>query len=111
LAAPRLILRAEGLAAALATFVYVRLGGGWLLFVLLILAPDLSITGYLLGPKVGALMYNAIHTYVGPEILAVAGLVLASHAAFLVAHIGADRLLGFGLKYPAEFRDTHLSRV
>jgi uncharacterized protein DUF4260 len=117
LSAPGLILRAEGLAvAAVAGLAYVRLGGGWLLFVLLILAPDLSMAGYLMGPKAGALVYNAVHTYVGPVILAVAGLVLGAPAAILVAliwvaHIGADRLLGFGLKYPTEFRETHLSRV
>jgi hypothetical protein len=28
-----------------------------------------------------------------------------------LAHVGADRLLGYGLKYPTGFRDTHLQRV
>jgi hypothetical protein len=28
-----------------------------------------------------------------------------------LAHIGADWLLGYGLKYPAAFKDTHPSRV
>jgi hypothetical protein len=28
-----------------------------------------------------------------------------------VAHIGFDRLLGYGLKYPTAFKDTHLGKV
>jgi hypothetical protein len=28
-----------------------------------------------------------------------------------LAHIGLDRLLGYGLKYATEFKDTHFSRV
>ena len=27
------------------------------------------------------------------------------------AHIGVDRLLGFGLKYPTQFHDTHIQRL
>jgi hypothetical protein len=28
-----------------------------------------------------------------------------------MAHIGFDRTLGYGLKYPTFFKDTHLQRV
>lgn len=28
-----------------------------------------------------------------------------------VVHIGFDRALGYGLKYPTGFKDTHLQRV
>jgi hypothetical protein len=28
-----------------------------------------------------------------------------------IAHIGVDRALGYGLKYPSSFKDTHLQRV
>ena len=39
-----------------------------------------------------------------------------SDAALAVAliwlgHIGVDRLIGYGLKYPTAFKDTHLQRV
>ena len=27
------------------------------------------------------------------------------------AHIGFDRMMGFGLKYPTRFGDTHLGRI
>jgi hypothetical protein len=48
--------------------------------------------------------------------LGTVGVVTGSSAATKVAliwlaHIGADRLLGYGLKYPTTFKDTHLSRV
>jgi hypothetical protein len=32
-------------------------------------------------------------------------------ALIWLAHIGADRALGYGLKYPTRFQDTHLQRV
>jgi hypothetical protein len=28
-----------------------------------------------------------------------------------LVHVGADRALGYGLKYPTRFEDTHLQRV
>jgi hypothetical protein len=65
---------------------------------------------------VGAVVYNAIHTYVFPAVLYGFGFATARPAAMIVAlvwaaHIGVDRLLGFGLKYPTRFRDTHLGAV
>src|SRR2546427_5365719 len=114
---PKLLLHLEGGAtAALAVLLYVRSGGGWLLFAVLILAPDLSMFGYVLGPRLGSAVYNAVHNLVLPFALGAAGLLLASQptvwvALIWTAHIGADRLLGFGLKYPTEFKDTHLARV
>lgn len=114
---PSALLRAEGLAVLLAAVaLYFDTGYGWLLLVLLFLAPDLSMLGYLGGPRVGALTYDVVHTYVLPIALALTG-VLAGHdlaiqlALIWFAHIGLDRLLGYGLKYPTGFRDTHLQRV
>jgi hypothetical protein len=110
-------LRAEGFAAfAAACALYARTGRSWGLFALLFLAPDLSFAGYLAGPRVGAAAYNALHSYVGPLAL-----VLVGHAArqpallplayLWAAHIGFDRLVGYGLKYPSAFGDTHLGRI
>jgi len=72
--------------------------------------------GYLGGPRIGALTYDVVHTYVGPLALGVAGVVGDTDIAIQVAliwaaHIGADRVLGYGLKYPTGFKDTHLQRV
>jgi|AntRauTorcE11898_2_1112593.scaffolds.fasta_scaffold00054_49 hypothetical protein len=111
---PKLLLRAEGLVvflAAVASFLAVD-GRLWLLAVLA-LAPDLAMLGYLAGPRVGSRVYNALHTYVGPALLGafgvLAGPALATSIALVwAAHIGADRALGYGLKYSSGFQDTHL---
>jgi hypothetical protein len=91
-------------------------GVSWWLFALLILAPDLSMLGYLAGPRVGAVAYNALHILIAPLILGIAGVLLAAPittavALIWIAHIAIDRALGYGLKLPTGFRDTHLGRI
>jgi len=113
----RLLLRAEGfivLAASVAA--YAQFGAGWGWFAALFLLPDLSFLAYLAGPRWGALAYNAAHSYLGAVGLLAVGVLGASPmllAAALVwcAHIGFDRLLGYGLKYSAGFGHTHLGRL
>jgi len=107
----------EGLVAlAAAVLFYSWLGGNWVIFAVLFLAPDLSMVGYVAGPRVGAVTYNLVHTYVTPAVVAGLGLAtrhpwVVSVALILFAHIGVDRLLGYGLKYPSAFKDTHLQRL
>ncbi len=114
---PRRLLHLEGFAVAAGAFaLYFDAGFGWLLLVALILAPDLSMLGYIGGPRLGSLIYNAVHTCIGPVGLGVAGVVGGYEAAVQIAliwlaHIGLDRALGYGLKYPTGFKDTHLQRV
>jgi hypothetical protein len=114
---PRVLLRAEGLALlAGALTLYFHVGFGWPLLVVLALAPDLSALGYLANARVGSTAYNLAHTEVWPVCLAVAGVLGGTDALVQVGliwlvHIGADRFLGYGLKYPTSFRDTHLQRV
>src|SRR5262249_6308628 len=68
---PRLVLRAEGaLVFVAAVLVYRHLGGGWGTFAALFLVPDLSLLGYLGGQRVGAIAYNAAHTYLTVGALA-----------------------------------------
>ena len=123
----RAVLRFEGGAMlALAIAAYAQTGAGWLPFAVLFLAPDLSLLGYLAGPRIGALLYNAAHSTLGP--LAVIGVGVgggalgelgslaaqpATLAAGLVwlAHVGFDRLCGFGLKYDGGFARTHLGQI
>ncbi|GLK70453.1 DUF4260 domain-containing protein [Ancylobacter dichloromethanicus] len=115
--APAVILRAEGLAVfGVGVIAYSALGASWWLFGALILAPDLSMAGYLAGPRWGALLYNAVHSYVGPAMLGAAAYALGSSLAGALAliwatHIGLDRALGYGLKYTAGFAFTHLGRI
>lgn len=112
---PRQILRVEGLAIALSALtVYLILDGPIWLLVVLALAPDLGMLGYLVGPKLGSLSYNTVHTYSIPLLLAGLGFVADIRFAYLIAliwiaHIGVDRLFGYGLKYETGFTDTHLS--
>ena len=114
---PRALLHLEGLAVLVgALALYFDTGYGWLALVVLFLAPDLSMLGYLAGPRVGSVTYDVVHTYVGPVALGVAGILggydtAAQLALIWFAHIGLDRLLGYGLKYPTGFKDTHLQRV
>ena len=115
--AVRLWLRAEGLTVfGLSVWLYADGGSGWGQFAWLFLVPDVAFAGYLGGPRNGAWVYNAAHSYVVPlQMALVAGATGHSQVVPLVliwtAHIGLDRALGFGLKYPTAFGDTHLGRV
>jgi hypothetical protein len=114
---PLVLLRLEGLALfGAALVVYLRQDYSLLLAALVFLAPDLSFAGYLAGPRIGSYAYNALHTTIGPLVLGTAGVLGDESLAIAVAlvwlgHIGFDRTLGFGLKYPSAFADTHLERV
>jgi len=114
---PTALLRVEGVALLVLSVLLYRVnGGGWLMFVVLLLAPDLSILGYLAGPQVGAAIYNTFHTYAMPAVVGALGVIFASPLTVAVAliwfaHIGMDRTVGYGLKYPSSFKDTHLERV
>ncbi len=114
---PAVLLRIEGAAIAVLSIVlYGWWGGNWLLFALLVLAPDLAALGYLAGNHVGARVYNLVHTSLFPLALLAYGLIgknaLATSLALIwLTHIGVDRVLGFGLKYVTEFKDTHLAHV
>ncbi|MFB6132706.1 MAG: DUF4260 domain-containing protein [Halanaeroarchaeum sp.] len=112
---PRTFLRIEGLAAlGLALGGYFTFDGPIWLLVVLALAPDISMLGYLAGPKLGSLSYNIVHTYTLPLALGGFGFWVDVRLAFLIAliwigHIGADRLFGYGLKFESGFKNTHLT--
>ena len=115
--APRILLRLEGAAlAAAALYAYHRTGAPWWLFGVLILVPDLSFAAYLVGSRTGAIVYNAMHTTLGPLVCAALGFLLPSFDLVAVAliwatHIGIDRAFGLGLKYAAGAAVTHLGRI
>ena len=114
---PRLLLHAEGAAVATAAVtIYFWDDHPWWLLLALALAPDLAALGYLAGPRVGAVAYDLAHTSVFPLALALVGVLTDARWAVAVGlvwltHIGVDRAIGYGLKYPSGFRDTHLQRV
>ena len=113
----RILLHLEGLAMLLfALYLYASHSLSWPMFFILLFAPDLAALGYLVDLKTGAKMYNYFHTTSVPIVLIIAGLLLNSGGILAIgliwlAHIGMDRMLGYGLKYPTRFKDTHLGRV
>ena len=99
---PRRWLRIEGLAAfAIASLAFVQLGGHPLLLIPLLLAVDVSMAGYLANPRVGAFTYNLAHQWATGLVVLAAGWWLASTPLLLaglvlVAHVGMDRVAGYG---------------
>jgi len=113
----RTLLRLEGLTLFIGmTLLYGLWEGSWWVYVILFLVPDISFAAYLAGPRAGAMVYNAAHSYLAPVALMTAGFAAASPlvlsiAMIWLAHIGIDRALGYGLKYRAGFGITHLGRI
>ena len=114
---PSILLKLEAALLFIATLLlYSHLHLSWLLFAILFLAPDLSMLGYLAGPRTGAALYNLAHTYATPLIVLATALRLhrtpfIAAALIWIAHIAIDRVLGYGLKYPTHFKDTHLQHL
>jgi hypothetical protein len=114
---PVLLQRVEGFVLLLAAVsIYARLEQSWWLFIILLLVPDLSMLGYMAGPRVGAALYNLAHLLLWPLSLMAIGVLttnplLIGLGAIWLAHIGMDRALGYGLKLETGFKDTHLGKI
>lgn len=112
--APRRWLALEGLVLLAGPLVaFGALGQPWWLVPAGILVPDIAMSGYVAGTRLGAHLYNVAHATPLPAVMLGAGywqsdrLVMALALVWL-AHIGLDRLLGLGLKYNDRFTHTHL---
>ena len=89
-------------------------GGNWLFIVPLLLLPDISAAGYA-GPRVGAITYNLAHNWVP------ASSPWASARGWRrrrscspppsSSPTSAWTAVGYGLKLPTSFHDTHLGRM
>ena len=114
---PTLLIKIEEATLLLAAlFAYHHLHASWLLFAILFFTPDLFMLGYTLNPRIGSATYNLAHTLVLPIALALIAFtthhqLLTAIALIWIAHIAFDRLLGYGLKYPTHFKDTHLHHI
>ncbi|MGE7758755.1 DUF4260 domain-containing protein [Peribacillus sp. NPDC097895] len=110
-------LHIEGLMVLLATiFIYSSYEFSWSIFLLLILSPDVSMLAYLINERIGAKVYNLFHTYTLSIFTILLAVFLKSDALMMIgliwtAHIGMDRLLGYGLKYTSSFKATHIQRL
>ncbi len=94
-------------------FLFNQLDYQWWWFPVLILAPDLSMLGYLAGTKVGAWSYNFFHHKAVALVVYLLGAWLAVPwvqltGVILLGHSSLDRIFGYGLKYPDSFHHTHL---
>jgi hypothetical protein len=113
----RIVLRLEGLTVLTGAVVaFAALHSNWWLFAALFLVPDVSFLAYLSNPRVGAIAYNTMHSYLGPLLLGLAAHFgqmpsLFPYALIWTAHVGFDRALGYGVKYASAFGDTHLGSL
>lgn len=113
----RNLIRVEELGLVLlAAFLFSQLNYAWWLFAVLLLAPDLSMAGYLGGPQLGSISYNLFHHKGVAVLVYIAGVILLSPPVqfaglILLAHSSLDRVFGYGLKYPDSFRNTHLGAI
>ncbi|WP_347985814.1 DUF4260 domain-containing protein [Methylomonas sp. AM2-LC] len=115
---PIALLKLEGFAVFLMalTIYWQHSFGGWPLFWSTILVPDLAILGYLVNAQFGAKVYNITHSTLLPSTLALVAMGTESTMSLALAliwfvHIGFDRMLGYGLKYPEGFKVTHLGTI
>lgn len=112
----KLIVLEELFLVLLAIFLFRNLGYDWWWFAIFFLAPDLSMVGYLAGPRMGAMTYNFVHHKALAISVYIAGVLLASPllqfaGLILLAHSSFDRIFGYGLKYSDAFQHTHLGMI
>ncbi|WP_114351680.1 DUF4260 domain-containing protein [Saliterribacillus persicus] len=113
----KILLHIEGFVVLLlCIYFYFYLQFSWIIFIILLLAPDLSALGYLKNNKVGSIIYNLFHTYSLPLAIIIYSNLIPNDTLLMIiliwiAHIGMDRMFGYGLKYPTKFQDTHLNRI
>lgn len=111
------LLRLEGLAVLIAATVgFASTGWSWWWFFGLLLIPDLAMLGYFVSEAAGRWTYNITHTYCIPIALGAGGWALNLPSVLMAAwvwaaHIGLDRMLGYGLKLRANFHETHLGPI
>jgi len=106
----------EAFMFGLSIFLFSKLDYAWWWYPVLILAPDLSMVGYLMDTRLGAITYNFIHHKALGISLFVLGVVLANQllqltGLILFGHSSMDRTLGYGLKYSDSFQNTHLGLI
>jgi hypothetical protein len=111
------LLKLEGLALfVLSIFLFSQLEYAWWWYPLLFFTPDLSMLGYWGDARTGAALYNIVHHHVVSISLYVMGFfiglpLLQLAGVTLLGHSNLDRLLGYGLKYPDTFQNTHLGAI
>ena len=100
----------------LSLFLFSQLDYAWWIYPALFFSPDVSMIGYLGGPRSGAVVYNIVHHkaiaigfyfagfFISVSLMQLMGVILLGHSSL-------DRVLGYGLKYPDSFNNTHLDMI
>ena len=85
----------------------------WWAWIPLFFSPDLGMVGYLVSSAFGGMLYNLFHH----KAIAIAAIVIGffmddggwlTAGLILYGHSSFDRVFGYGLKYPDNFKHTHL---
>ncbi|MED3079663.1 DUF4260 domain-containing protein [Bacillus wiedmannii] len=111
------IVHFEGIVVFVATiYAYSIYEFSWIIFFAFFLAPDVSMLAYGINNRVGAKIYNICHTYIISILIAIVGVYFKIDTVIMIgliwtAHIGMDRMFGYGLKYETGFKDTHIQRL
>lgn len=111
------ILRFEGLCVLiLGTIIYLRFSFDFYHFLIFFFTPDITLLGYFVNKKIGAILYNISHSNILPLILLAYAILFANPFTMKISiiwlcHIGFDRALGFGLKSEDSFFITHLGNI
>lgn len=104
-------------AAILVAVFYITVGNfAWYWLPILFIVFDLSAVGYVVNPRIGALVYNLGHSLIGPTLLVALYIATTNQGVLFVAliwlfHIFVDRALGYGLKHTKGFEHTHLGPI
>jgi hypothetical protein len=106
----------EAFMFGLSIFLFTKLDYAWWWYPLLILMPDLSMVGYMINTRLGAITYNFIHHKALGISFFVLGVILVNQplqltGLILFGHSSMDRTLGYGLKYSDSFQNTHLGVI
>jgi len=99
-----------------ALLIYLFLSGNWIIFLVLLFAMDIFAIGYIKNSRIGSIIYNIGHIYVWSIILIIIGILIDLNLLILfsliwIAHISMDRAMGYGLKYPSDFKHTHMQKI
>ena len=111
------LIRLEEIAMlCISIYVLYLLKADWWFYLLMLLGPDISMLGYLAGPKVGAFTYNLFHHKLISIAVFIAGVITSTWilqviGIILFGHSSMDRIFGYGLKYNSAFSDTHLGKI
>ncbi|MGD2057600.1 MAG: DUF4260 domain-containing protein [Anaerolineales bacterium] len=101
---------------ALAIWLFSQLDVSLWWALLMLLAPDIGMLGYLFNTQVGAISYNLLHhkgIAIGLYLLGILVMspILQMIGLIMFGHSSLDRVFGYGLKFKDAFQHTHLGWI